>query len=140
MGSECTFLHRLPRVDGASVNRAHTATTQQGQDIFGRDKQGDYRDDMSGTGSIQQVNRTLYVGKIHEEEDDLRRISQGGGANTPGGPSWRDGGKTVKGGKSVGQVRRECGTGGYKGPTTMSSTEKVLRRHFGEWGPIERGE
>lgn len=100
---------------------------------------GDYKDDMGGIGSIQRVNRTLYVGRIHEEEDDLRRISNGGGANTPGGPSWRDGGRTVKGGKSVGQARREGGMAN-RGPFVMSNTEKVLRRHFGEWGTIERGE
>lgn len=98
---------------------------------------------MGGVGSIQRVNRTLYVGKIHEEQEDLRKVSQGGGVNgLPGGPSWRDGGRTVKGGKSVGQVRRELASAKDEPPREypLSATEKVLRRHFGEWGDIERGE
>ncbi|PWN18202.1 hypothetical protein BCV69DRAFT_274026 [Microstroma glucosiphilum] len=137
-GTDCAYLHRLPpSASEASMAQAHTATNDQGRDVFGREKMGDYKDDMGGIGSIQRVNRTLYVGRIHEEEDDLRRISNGGGANTPGGPSWRDGGRTVKGGKSVGQARREGGMA-HKGPFVMSNTEKVLRRHFGEWGTIER--
>lgn len=98
---------------------------------------------MGGVGSIQRVNRTLYVGKIHEEEEDLRKVSgPGGGVNAlPGGPSWRDGGRTVKGGKSVGQVRREnAPKSDAPREYPLSATEKVLRRHFGEWGDIERGE
>lgn len=141
-GSDCTFLHRLPPTQNTSVEQSHTATQDQGLDIFGREKHGDYRDDMGGIGSIQRVNRTLYIGKIHEEEEDLRRISSGGGANLPGGPAWRDGGRTVKGGKSVGQARRDLQKDNPHqkpmGEFPETATEKVLRRHFSEWGPIER--
>lgn len=140
-GSDCTYLHRLPRIEGDGVLAAHGATRNQGNDIFGREKTGDYRDDMGGVGSMQRVNKTLYVGKIHEEEEDLRRVSHGGDANF-GGPQWRDGGRTVRGGKSVGQVRREQQHGSAAGaahtPRIASATEQVLRRHFSEWGPLER--
>lgn len=143
-GSDCTFLHRLPRAQTSTSSQSHTATKDQGLDIFGREKHGDYRDDMGGVGSIQRVNRTLYVGKIHEEVEDLRKVSSGGGANSslPGGPSWRDGGRTVKGGKSVGQVKRDVArrddANAPPREYPLSATEKVLRRHFGEWGDIER--
>ncbi|CAO1621433.1 unnamed protein product [Parajaminaea phylloscopi] len=140
-GSDCTYLHRLPRTDGDDVLAAHGATADQGKDVFGRERTGDYRDDMGGIGSMQRVNRTLYIGKIHEEEVDLRKISHGGGANS-GGPQWRDGGRTVRGGKSVGQVRREnshkAGGPSAASPRAVSATEQVLRRHFSEWGTLER--
>lgn len=142
-GSDCPYLHRLPRLDGEDVLTAHGATRDQGKDIFGRERTGDYRDDMGGVGSMQRVNRTLYIGKIHEEEEDLRKVSQGGGINA-GGPQWRDGGRTVRGGKSVGQARRENHTGSSSGISQsngsghVSATERVLRRHFSEWGPLER--
>ena len=64
--SECNHLHRLPAAAGIS---------EQGRDIFGRDKHGDYRDDMGGVGSLQRVNRTLYVGRIIEEADSFERRS-----------------------------------------------------------------
>lgn len=160
-GSDCPFLHRLPRLpepSGPDGKRAADAaivdTLDQGKDIFGREKLGDDRDDMGGAGSIQRVNRTLYIGKIHEEEEDLRRSSGGGGGGFNGGadgPQWRDGGKTVKGGKSLTQARRDAsGSQRNKGNSkngqdrdaadrpSMSATEQVLRRHFSEWGPLER--
>lgn len=63
-GKNCLYLHRPPKPEDARI-----AT----QDCFGRDKTGDYRDDMSGVGSLSRVNKTLYVGgiiatdKIHEQ-------------------------------------------------------------------------
>ncbi|KAN0065601.1 Pre-mRNA-splicing factor [Thecaphora frezii] len=130
-GAECTYLHRLPRP---------TEFNDQGRDIFGRSKFGDYRDDMGGVGSMQRVNRTLYVGRIHEELS----TSHGGGANAAPSLSWRDHGKTLRGGKSAYDARRHGlqggggGTGPRRQPYVESDTEKVVRRHFGEWGEIER--
>jgi hypothetical protein len=34
------------------------------QDVFGRDRHVNHRDDMSGVGSINSPSRTLYVGKL----------------------------------------------------------------------------
>jgi hypothetical protein len=34
------------------------------QDVFGRDRHVNHRDDMSGIGSINSPSRTLYVGKL----------------------------------------------------------------------------
>ncbi|KAL9934660.1 hypothetical protein V8E36_006435 [Tilletia maclaganii] len=127
LGSECTFLHRLPPTNH---------NPEQGRDIFGREKHGDYRDDMGGVGSLQRVNRTLYIGRLVEEAQTSAR---GGGANVDGGlgtAQWRDGGRTVKGGRSVGDALRSQGkTRQHFGE---SASEKVLRRHFEEWGEIER--
>ncbi|KAE8225613.1 hypothetical protein CF326_g7838 [Tilletia indica] len=125
LGPECTFLHRLP---------ATNYNPEQGRDIFGREKHGDYRDDMGGVGSLQRVNRTLYIGRIVEEANTSGR---GGGVNVGGmGAQWRDGGRTVKGGRSVGDAMRSQGkTRQHMGE---SASEKVMRRHFGEWGEIER--
>ncbi|PWN50016.1 hypothetical protein IE53DRAFT_374836 [Violaceomyces palustris] len=125
LGSDCTYLHRLPRP---------TAIPEQGRDVFGREKHGDYRDDMGGVGSMQRVNRTLYIGRIHEEPS----TSNGGAANfSTNGAQWRDGGRTLKGGRSASDLRREK-AGGFNKRHEQSSTEKVIRRHFSEWGEIER--
>jgi hypothetical protein len=128
--SECNHLHRLPAAAGIS---------EQGRDIFGRDKHGDYRDDMGGVGSLQRVNRTLYVGRIIEEADSFSRPQSagGGGANMPaGGGGWA-------GGKVLQQAKASSGAGGKlrkEGKEQMSGTERVLRRHFSEWGEIQRSE
>ena len=128
--SECNHLHRLPAAAGIS---------EQGRDIFGRDKHGDYRDDMGGVGSLQRVNRTLYVGRIIEEADSFSRPQSagGGGANMPaGGGGWA-------GGKVLQQAKAGSGAGGKlrkEGKEQMSGTERVLRRHFSEWGEIQRSE
>ncbi|CAD6893775.1 unnamed protein product [Tilletia controversa] len=125
LGSDCTFLHRLP---------ATNYNPEQGRDIFGREKHGDYRDDMGGVGSLQRVNRTLYIGRLVEEANTSGR---GGGANVGGmGAQWRDGGRTVKGGRSVGDAMRSQGK--TRQHTGESASEKVLRRHFEEWGELER--
>ncbi len=48
---------------------------------------------MSGTGSLSKINRTLYVGRLHEEHGvSAPRLDQS---------AWRDGGKTLKGGRSA---------------------------------------
>lgn len=39
------------------------------RDCFGREKHGNYRDDMGGVGSFNKVNRTLYIAKFHETPD-----------------------------------------------------------------------
>lgn len=73
------------------------SSTSFRRDIFGREKHGDYRDDMGGVGSLQRVNRTLYIGRIVEESDNFSRpTSQGGGANanrftSAAGPVWKGG-------------------------------------------------
>ena len=130
-GADCTFLHRLPRP---------TDVMDQGRDVFGRSKFGQYRDDMGGVGSMQRVNKTLYVGRLREEpgwKDDLdSQVASGGNAQ------WRDGGRTVKGGKSTYDANRELRRDAKQKPRQHqeSPTEKVLRRHFSEWGEIERRE
>lgn len=106
---------------------------------------------MGGVGSIQRVNRTLYVGKIHEEADTFSRpMSQGGGANMTS--SWRGAGAAGGGGgrgaasKPVvnPQVKVKYPTALGKGSSRaegfrgLSQTEKVLLRHFGEFGDVER--
>ena len=105
-GSECNFLHRLP---------PPIALPEQGRDIFGREKHGDYRDDMGGVGSMQRVNRTLYIGRIHEEP----RI--GSHSSMQSDPNKAKKGSLMK-----------------RKFEELSPTEKVLWRHFSEWGEIER--
>ncbi|WFD20289.1 Pre-mRNA-splicing factor [Malassezia caprae] len=64
---ECNYLHRLPRP---------YEVADQGTDVFGREKHGQYRDDMGGVGSMLRVNKTLYVGRINEETSlSFRRAS-----------------------------------------------------------------
>lgn len=131
-GVDCNFLHRLPRPNDFP---------NQARDCFGREKQGGYKDDMSGTGSLSAINRTLYVGRIHEEHG----VSSSA-ANT-GGAAWRDGGKTLKGGRSAGSAQKNGKTqdpAAYRPQhnsvrsETDNATEKVVRRHFDEWGEIEK--
>ncbi|UZJ51016.1 hypothetical protein CBS101457_000336 [Exobasidium rhododendri] len=102
-GPDCTFLHQLP-----------TDQPDQGHDIFGRGKHGGYRDDMGGVGSIQTVNRTLYVGRITEESDNAARMGSDQFGN--GGKGWNF------------TMRKD----------QMSQTERVLHRHFSEFGELER--
>jgi hypothetical protein len=103
-GSDCTFLHQLP-----------TDQPDQGHDIFGRGKHGGYRDDMGGVGSIQRVNRTLYVGRITEESDMATRMASVE--------------QQANGGKGWDYTMRK---------DQMSQTERVLHRHFSEFGELER--
>ncbi|KAJ3121769.1 Pre-mRNA-splicing factor [Physocladia obscura] len=61
------FWHRIP----LAVDRVPMA-----QDVFGRDRHRDERDDMGGVGSFEKDNRTLYVGQLGLEgglEDILYR-------------------------------------------------------------------
>ncbi|KAJ1026873.1 hypothetical protein NDA16_002169 [Ustilago loliicola] len=132
-GVECNFLHRLPRPNDFP---------SQGRDCFGREKLGNYKDDMSGTGSLSKLNRTLYVGRIHEEHG----VSSPKSTNS----AWRDGGKTLKGGRSVNDVKSKNGPRPKQDPKTYrpqhnsvrpetdNATERVVRRHFSEWGEIDR--
>ncbi|PWN32085.1 uncharacterized protein FA14DRAFT_138671 [Meira miltonrushii] len=121
-GQDCTFLHMLP-VD----------VPDQGHDVFGREKHGDFRDDMGGVGSIQRVNRTLYVGHIHEESNDMssrqqqqqqrQKHANGDRKDTKWNAFSESGGK----GWDRSQPKNQ-----------MSPTEKVLFRHFSEFGDLER--
>ncbi|SNX87306.1 related to CWC2 - involved in mRNA splicing [Melanopsichium pennsylvanicum] len=131
-GVECNFLHRLPRTNDFP---------SQGRDCFGREKLGNYKDDMSGTGSLSNLNRTLYVGRIHEEHGISSPVSTNS--------AWRDGGRTLKGGRSVNDVKKH-GPRPKQDPKTYrpqhnsvrsetdNATERVVRRHFSEWGEIDR--
>ncbi|MCO5565840.1 hypothetical protein L7F22_019515 [Adiantum nelumboides] len=118
-GQDCTFLHMLP-VD----------VPDQGHDVFGREKHGDFRDDMGGIGSIQRVNRTLYVGRIHEETNDMSSRQQ----------QQRQ--KQINGDRK--DVKWNAFSEGGKGwnraqpKDQLSPTEKVLYRHFSEFGELER--
>ena len=132
-GVECNFLHRLPRANDFP---------SQGRDCFGREKLGNYKDDISGTGSLSKINRTLYVGRIHEEHGVSAPIATNS--------AWRDGGKTLKGGRSVNDAKHKNGARPRSDPKTYrpqhnsvrpetdNATERVVRRHFSEWGEIDR--
>lgn len=57
LGSKCQYLHHIPDSDeDSNVSRV--------KDCFGREKHSQYRDDMSGVGSFQSLNSTLYIGGI----------------------------------------------------------------------------
>ncbi|PIS55144.1 hypothetical protein CJI97_001837 [Candidozyma auris] len=45
------------------------------KDCFGRDKTADYKDDMSGVGSFNKVNRTLFVSGLHVNDDLDEQLS-----------------------------------------------------------------
>ncbi|KAL6945136.1 hypothetical protein ACO0QE_002582 [Hanseniaspora vineae] len=49
-GSKCEYFHHIPTNEVSVV-----------YDCFGREKHSDFRDDMSGVGSFQKQNKTLYV-------------------------------------------------------------------------------
>ena len=121
-GQDCTFLHMLP-VD----------VPDQGHDVFGREKHGNFRDDMGGIGSIQRVNRTLYVGRIHEESNDMssRQQQQQQRQNHLKGDR-----KDLK----WNAFSNEGGKGWNRSQSKdqMSPTEKVLYRHFSEFGELDR--
>lgn len=55
-GRKCNYAHRIP------TDLDYYPPTQ---DCFGRDKTADYKDDMTGVGSFNKINRTLYVAGIH---------------------------------------------------------------------------
>ncbi|KAH3674494.1 hypothetical protein WICMUC_003332 [Wickerhamomyces mucosus] len=52
-GKNCQYLHRIPQDDDF---------WPQTVDCFGREKFSEYREDMSGIGSFNNVNKTLYIG------------------------------------------------------------------------------
>lgn len=59
-GRKCNYAHRIP-----TENDFYPPT----QDCFGRDKTADYKDDMTGVGSFNKINRTLYVAGIHSTKN-----------------------------------------------------------------------
>ncbi|KAK3325414.1 hypothetical protein B0H66DRAFT_123393 [Apodospora peruviana] len=59
-GQDCDYLHRLPGIHDIF---------QPNVDCFGRDRHSDYRDDMGGVGTFSRQNRTIYVGRIHVQDD-----------------------------------------------------------------------
>ncbi|KAJ5087813.1 Pre-mRNA-splicing factor cwc2 [Penicillium angulare] len=66
-GVDCEYLHRVPTIhDMFPVN----------VDCFGRDKHSDYKDDMSGVGTFQRQNRTLYVGRINVNDAIEETVSR----------------------------------------------------------------
>lgn len=54
-GRKCEYLHRIPN---------DLDFFPQTVDCFGREKFSEYRDDMSGIGSFNSVNKTLYIGGL----------------------------------------------------------------------------
>lgn len=61
LGHKCAYLHHVP----AEEDQLRYATSgNQMLDCFGREKFGEYREDMGGVGSFHTVNKTLYVGGI----------------------------------------------------------------------------
>lgn len=67
-GKNCDYLHRIP-----TELDIFSATV----DCFGREKFMDYRDDMSGIGSFGKINKTLYVNRIADMQNNIElRLSQ----------------------------------------------------------------
>lgn len=66
MGSKCKYLHHIPDSDRDLERRSRV------RDCFGRLKHSHYRDDMSGVGSFQNDNSTLYVGGISNSLNDMK--------------------------------------------------------------------
>lgn len=64
-GYECQFLHKIPTLDDP------VETTI---DAFGRDRFREQKGDMGGIGSFDRENRTLYVGKIQCDRDEIENI------------------------------------------------------------------
>lgn len=65
-GRNCFYLHRPPQP---------TDVTVPSQDCFGRDKTPHYRDDMTGVGLFNRVNKTLYVTGLHVNDDIEETLS-----------------------------------------------------------------
>lgn len=120
-GQDCTFLHMLP-ID----------VPDQGHDVFGREKHGNFRDDMGGIGSIQRVNKTLYVGRIHEEPNTMSSRQQ------------QEHQRQKHANRGQKDVKWNAFSEGGKGwnrsqpKDQMGATERVIYRHFSEFGELER--
>jgi hypothetical protein len=54
-GKNCEYIHRIPNDDDIFPLTV---------DCFGREKFSEYRDDMSGVGNFNTVNKTLYIGGV----------------------------------------------------------------------------
>lgn len=54
-GKNCQYLHRIPTAKDIFPTTV---------DCFGREKFSDYRDDMTGVGSFETINKTLFVSNI----------------------------------------------------------------------------
>ncbi|CAO3642135.1 unnamed protein product [Cunninghamella echinulata] len=63
-GEKCPMLHRVPTLED------EVETTI---DCFGRDKHSDFRQDMGGIGGFSSTNRTLYVGRITDVNEETVR-------------------------------------------------------------------
>lgn len=57
LGPKCQYLHHIP-------DSHEDKPSSRVKDCFGREKHSQYRDDMSGVGSFQSLNPTLYIGGI----------------------------------------------------------------------------
>ncbi|CCE65477.1 hypothetical protein TPHA_0L01200 [Tetrapisispora phaffii CBS 4417] len=60
LGKKCTYKHHVP----AEEDNLSLSMSTDVLDCFGREKFGDYRDDMGGVGSFRKRNRTLYIGGL----------------------------------------------------------------------------
>lgn len=60
LGKKCEYMHHIP--EDEDIIRLSMKTDVL--DCFGREKFGDYRDDMGGVGSFRKRNRTLYIGGL----------------------------------------------------------------------------
>jgi len=56
-GSGCPYFHHVPTAQDENAY-------DQVRDVFGRERFAVHRDDMRGVGSIEDINRTLFVGDI----------------------------------------------------------------------------
>ncbi|CCD25143.1 active spliceosome conformation promoter CWC2 NDAI_0E03260 [Naumovozyma dairenensis CBS 421] len=60
LGKKCTYLHHIPDEE----DYRKLSLKSDILDCFGREKFGEYRDDMGGVGSFRKRNRTLYIGGL----------------------------------------------------------------------------
>lgn len=60
LGKKCAYKHHIPQDEDIQKLSLKTDVL----DCFGREKFGDYRDDMGGVGSFRKNNRTIYIGGL----------------------------------------------------------------------------
>ncbi|EDO18156.1 hypothetical protein Kpol_1031p63 [Vanderwaltozyma polyspora DSM 70294] len=60
LGKKCTYKHHIPEEEDTIQLNLKTGVL----DCFGREKFGEFRDDMGGVGSFRKQNKTLYIGGL----------------------------------------------------------------------------
>lgn len=65
LNKDCQFIHRIP------IEEDVFPTTR---DCFGREKFADYKDDMSGVGQLNSVNKTIWISPLKLREMELYKV------------------------------------------------------------------